>query len=272
MKLFAPFIATLFLSACCASSPTPAPTPETPVNPTPVEPTPEPDGGRVDAIRGAIDAPDRSDADRALDEGRQPYALLALIGVRPGMHVAEIAAGGGYTSELLARIVGEQGSVVGQNTPFILEKFAEKPWSERLQKPVMKNVRRVDTEMGAPLPADVRNLDVVVNHLFYHDSVWMGTDRLAMNKNIFDALKSGGVYAIIDHSAAAGHGVADAQTLHRIEESVVLQEVTAAGFVLKTQSDILRHAADTRDWSTSPSAAGEKRGTSDRFVLIFTKP
>jgi predicted methyltransferase len=89
---------------------------------------------------------------------------------------------------------------------------------------------------------------------------------------VFQALKPGGVYGIVDHSAIAGHGVADVETLHRIEESVVREEVEKAGFRLAAEADFLRAPGDTRDWSASPRVAGEKRGTSDRFVLKYVKP
>ncbi len=108
--------------------------------------------------------------------------------------------------------------------------------------------------------------------LAYHDAVWMRTDRAAMNRAVFDALRSGGVYGIVDHNAAEGRGVADAESLHRIERSVVVQEVTAAGFRLDGESELLRNPADTRDWNAAPRAAADRRGTSDRFTLRFVKP
>ena len=108
--------------------------------------------------------------------------------------------------------------------------------------------------------------------LFYHDTVWMGTDRAKMNKAIYNALKPGGVYAIIDHSSRAGAGVTEAQTLHRIEEKVVRDEIAAAGFKLAAEASFLRNPSDARDWNASPRSAGEQRGTSDRFVLKFVKP
>jgi predicted methyltransferase len=218
-----------------------------------------------------VAAADRSEADRALDAGRKPAELLAFLGVRPGMKVADLAAGGGYTTELLARMVGDTGTVYGQNTKFILG-FAEKPWSERLSTPVMKNVVRIDSEFDEPLPANVKDLDLITMVLFYHDTVWMKTDRARMNKNIFGALKSGGIFAIVDHSAKAGDGLNVTQSLHRIEESVVKAELTQAGFVLDAEADFLRVPDDARDWSASPRTAGERRGHSDRFVLRFKKP
>lgn len=225
--------------------------------------------GTFDAL---VEAADRSQADRALDDGRRPAQLLAFLDVTPGQRVAELASGTGYTAELLARAVGKKGKLYGVNNDFILEKFAQVPWTQRLATPVMKNVTRVDREFDSPFPDDVVELDMVCNVLFYHDTVWMGTDRSAMNAHVFRALKTGGTYVVVDHSALEGHGIADVRTLHRIEESLVRQEVEAAGFKFVESGDFLRNSDDARDWNASPSAAGERRGTSDRFVLKFVKP
>lgn len=219
-----------------------------------------------------VNSPDRSPQDRALDAGRKPAELLAFIGVQPGWVVADLGAGGGYTTELLQRAVGPDGLVYGQNSKMLLEKFLEKPWSARLAKPEMRGVVRVDRDFDAPLPADVKPLDAVTLVLFYHDTIWLGIDRSAMNKAVFAALKPGGVYVIVDHSARPGDGATVADTFHRIEEGYVKTEVEAAGFVFDGSADFLRNPGDTRDWNDSPRAAGERRGTSDRFVLRFRKP
>ena len=223
-------------------------------------------------IEGIVSSPERSESDRVLDAGRQPGKMLAFYGIKPEMKVAELGAGGGYTAELLARTVGQGGVVYGQNSKYILERFAEKPWSERLQTPVMSNVVRVDQEFGDPLPAGVKDLDAVFMVLFYHDTVWMEIDRAQMNQRIFASLKPGGVYAIVDHNAKDGAGLNEVKTLHRIEEKAVIEEVKAAGFRLVETADFLRNPADTRDWNDAPSASAERRGTSDRFVLKFVKP
>lgn len=223
-------------------------------------------------IRSAVAAADRSPEDRALDAGRHPAELLEFAGVLPGQRVAELQAGGGYTAELLARVVGPTGHVYGHNTRFVLERFAEKPWSERLKKPVMSNVTRVDRELEAPFLPSVEPLDAVFLVLFYHDTVWQKVDRAKMNAAIFEALRPGGVFVLVDHSARVGAGLQDVETLHRIEESVVKDEVQLAGFRLAAEADFLREPTDTRDWNASPRSAGERRGTSDRFVLKFVKP
>jgi len=224
------------------------------------------------AIRAALDAPDRSDADRALDAGRDPGRLLAFFGVAPGARVAELGAGGGYTAELLARVVGPEGSVYAQNSRFVLERFAQAPWTERLRKPVMANVVRLDRPFDDPFPPGVGGLDAVLIVLVYHDTVWQGVDRARMNAAVLRALRPGGVYGVVDHAAREGTGTADVESLHRIAESVVRREVEAAGFRLDASADFLRNPNDSRDWSASPRVAGERRGTSDRFVLRFVKP
>jgi predicted methyltransferase len=219
-----------------------------------------------------VAAADRSPEDRALDAGRKPAELLAFLGVQPGWRIADLGAGGGYTTELLKRAVGSEGVVYGQNSKKLLEMFAEKPWSARLAKPAMKGVVRLDRDFDDPFPGDMRPLDAVTMVLFYHDTVWLGVDREAMNKAVFAALKPGGVFVIVDHSARPGDGTDVSSTFHRIEEDVVKSEVQAAGFVLDGEADFLRNKDDTRDWNDSPRAAGERRGTSDRFVLRFRKP
>ena len=154
----------------------------------------------------------------------------------------------------------------------MLERFAEKPWSLRLAKPVMVGVVRFDRPFDDPFPPEVRDLDAVLLVLIYHDTVWMKVDRARMNRAVFEALAPGGVYGIVDHSAKEKTGLADVESLHRIDEAIVKSEVEAAGFQLAAEADFLRNPQDPRDWNASPRVAAEKRGTSDRFVLKFVKP
>jgi predicted methyltransferase len=232
----------------------------------------------VPAITGAVTpdqavaALDRTADDKALDAGRKPAELLSFLKVGAGMKVAELFAGGGYTVELLARVVGPTGVVYGQNTKAILEMFAEKPWSARLARLASPSIVRVDRDLVDPLPPEALGLDLVVMHLVYHDTVWLGVDRAAMNGAILKALKPGGEFVIIDHSGKDGSGSAGAKDLHRIEAKFVQTEVEKAGFVLDRSSDMFKHPEDTRDWNASPMAAADKRGTTDRFVMVFKKP
>jgi predicted methyltransferase len=261
------FLASLLASACggrSASEP-PASVPAAAAS----APAPAPLG--PDAIQALLASADRTAADRKTDIARHPDKLLAFMGVAPGMTVADLGAAGGYTTELLARAVGPSGKVYSENEPKLVEKFLGQ-WSARLAAPANKVVVRTDRPLDDPLPADAKNLDLVVNYIFYHDSVWIGTDRAKMNKAIFDALKPGGIYVVVDASAKEGHGIDDAKTLHRIEQSVVEAEVEKAGFTLVAKADFLRNPNDARDWSSSPRVAGDRLGTEDRFILKFGKP
>ncbi len=223
-------------------------------------------------VRAAVDATDRAADDRALDAGRRPDVVFSFFGVKPGMKVADLAAGGGYTTELLVRSVGPTGKVWGQNSPELLAKFLEKPWSGRLAKPVNAGIVNAPRAFEEPLPEDAKDLDAVIMVLFYHDLYWIGSDRAKMNASIMKALKPGGIFGVVDHSGRAGTGSSEAATLHRIEEKVLVEDITKAGFKLVEATDALREPGDTRDWNASPKAAGEKRGHSDRFVLKFQKP
>jgi predicted methyltransferase len=273
MKIATSLVLALAVAACGGGSGDAAPPPASPTSSAGSSAPPKPAKPSIgEAARAAVAAPDRSEADRALDAGRHPAEMLAFFGIDPGMRVGEISAGLGYTTELIARLVGPQGKVYAQNSKVILERFAEKPWSERLAKPINANVVRSDRELEDPFPPEAKELDAVLDVLFYHDSVWMKADRAKMNQSIFAALKHGGVYGIVDHSAKDGAGTSEAQTLHRIEEKVVREEVEKAGFKLAASADFLKNPSDPRDWNASPRQAAEKRGTSDRFVLKFVKP
>lgn len=262
----------LLLIASCASAPDPA-TPATSPS-VPVESEPQPNAAApasVAQLEAILADPSRTADDRATDDRREPVDMLAFVGVRPGMRVADIGAGLGYTTELLARAVGPEGEVIGHNTPFVLERFAEAGWSERLAKPVMANVTRVDRPFDDPFGPEITGLDAAVNVLFYHDFVWQEVDRASHNRAVFEALRPGGVYVIIDAHAAEGAGGTVSQSLHRIEKSMVVDELTAAGFVLVEEADFLRNEADTRDWNALPWR-NERDEYSDKFVLKFERP
>ena len=137
---------------------------------------------------------------------------------------------------------------------------------------VSSRIVRVSRDFDDPFPPGTPPLDVAFVTLFYHDTVNQKVDRAKMNAAIFKALKPGGVFVVVDHSAKKGDGTSVTRSLHRIEQSVVVDEVTNAGFRLDAESDFLRHPEDPRDWSASDHAPMEKRGTSDRFALRFKKP
>jgi predicted methyltransferase len=221
-----------------------------------------------DPILAAVQSPARPEEDRARDGDRRPHEVLSFFGIGPGDKVAEMMAGRGYYVEILARAVGPQGVVYAHNNAFVVQRFAGEALDERLGRPGLDHVIRLDRELEDPgLPRG--ELDAVLMFLFYHDTFWMNADRARMNQAIFDALVPGGVFGVIDHHAEVGSGPRDVKSLHRIDAELVKAEILAAGFVLDGESDLLRHAADDR---TTNVFDPEMRGKTDRFVYRFRKP
>jgi predicted methyltransferase len=213
-----------------------------------------------------VAAPDRSEADRKNDERRRPVELYGFTGARPGMKVLDMGAGGGYSTELLARAVAPGGTVYSQTPPDLFP-GAIKAYAARAQSPAMKNAVRVERSFEDPLPAGVGGLDLITFFFFYHDTVHLGVDRAKMNRRLFDALKPGGILVLADHSARPGDGANVTKSLHRIEESVVRRELEAAGFQLVSEGNFLRNPADPRDTPVTKNTV-----PNDEFVLKFRKP
>jgi predicted methyltransferase len=213
-----------------------------------------------------IAAPDRSDADRQADQRRDPLPFLAFTGVRPGMKVLDMGAGGGYSTELAARAVAPNGIVYAQY-PADGNERAKAAFAARMQSPAMKDVVLLARPFDDPVPADVHDLDLITFLFYYHDTTYMNVDRAAMDRKMFAALKPGGFLVIADHSAKAGEGTSVGKTLHRIEESALRKEIEAAGFRLVAEGDFWRHPDDTRDFVTYKPTMPV-----DNFVLKFQKP
>ena len=249
--------AALAALLCAACTSTGAPPPLSPVQ-----------------IAAVVAASDRSDADRANDARRKPAEVLAFIGVRPGMVALDVSAGGGYTTELLARAVGPGGRVYGQSRPRDPSRppparTSAMALAERAQKAAAANIVAVERPFESPAPVGFENgaFDVVTLFFNYHDLGGMGIDRARLNAAVFAALKPGGVYVVADHAGRAGTGISEATTLHRIEESFLRREVEAAGFRLDRAGDFLRNPADPRDRETP-----EPKQPKDEFILRFVKP
>lgn len=222
------------------------------------------------AITAAVNSPSRSAQDKALDQGRKPEQVMAFFGIGPGMQVADLFAGGGYETEILSRIVGPSGKVYSENPPFPPKfKQVADNWHKRLENPALSNVVGIQRPLTDPdiLGISPGSLDAVLIVLNYHDLVGFKADMDAINGAVFKALKPGGVYGIVDHSAQNGSGIRDVSTLHRIDESVVVDQVKKAGFKLAAASKLLRHPEDDRTWYVFTH-----RGQTDRFVLKFVKP
>ncbi len=215
----------------------------------------------TDRYRALLADPVRTERDRGMDERRHPVELLQFAEVRPGMHVLDISTGAGYTSQLLALAVGPSGKLWAQTPkpgPAITERMAAHPQA---------NFVVTQRPFEDPVPPEAAPLDLVTLVLNYHDISYLPVDRDIMNRKIFAALKPGGHYVIVDHSALPGTGITAGKTLHRIEEAFVIEEVKRAGFALEAEGAFMRDPADTLTGSSN-----EPTPPSDKFVLRFVKP
>ena len=208
-----------------------------------------------------LNDPVRIERDHRMDAGRHPVELLQFARVRPGMRVLDIATGAGYTAQLLALAVAPGGQVWTQ-TP-----KRGPALGERLGRHPSPGFEVVERPFDDPVPPGAAPLDLVTLVLNYHDISYLPVDRDAMNRKIFDALKPGGEYVIVDHSAVKGSGISAGKTLHRIDEAFVIDEVKRAGFVLDGEADFLRNPADNREGSSNSATP-----PSDKFALRFVKP
>ena len=215
-------------------------------------------------IRRAIGSPERTAEQRARDFYRKPAEILTLSGIEEGDRIIEIAAFGQYFTTMLVAAVGPSGQVDMYDLPYT-ERFAG-PASREFDAKHANAVYHQHSYGDAVFP---QNVDAVWNVLYYHDLQPQGVDTAAFNRKVFDALKPGGTYLVIDHKAEDGSGWRDAATIHRMGVETIKQEVLAAGFELAQQSDLLANAADDR---TKMVFAPGTRGTTDQAFFIFRKP
>jgi predicted methyltransferase len=224
------------------------------------------------AIQAAVDSQERLPKDRARDANRHYAEIMEFFGVRPGMTVIELFAAGGNTAEVLARSVGPEGKVYMQNPQFFYDRAGTKPIEERLANNRLPNVVRLDKPLN-DLGLEPNSLDGAVAFMVLHDFFWLSQDVPDVLADLYKALKPGGWFGVVDHSAPAGSGARDAMDRdkgpHRIDEAYVKKLFAEAGFVLEASNDVLRNPADDR---TKPFYDESFRGKStDRFVLRFRK-
>ena len=215
----------------------------------------------LERYKQAIASPVRTDEDRRADASRMPLEFLEFTNVQPGMKALDIAAGGGYTTQLLALVVGSNGTVWAQGAK------SRPALEERLASHQQSNIVVAIRPFEDPVPDDAINLDLITIIMNYHDIAYMPVDRTKMNMRLFKVLKPGGHLVVLDHSAKPGSGISAAKTLHRIEEKVVIDEFEQAGFKLEQAGTFLKNPADPRD-----QAFFDMKIPTDKFALRFVKP
>ena len=228
-------------------------------------------GAIPSAVAKAVSDPARH-ADASNDARRKISAVMTFAEVKPGQKVLELIPGSGYFTRVFSAIVGPKGHVYAVwPNEYAKEDADDVAGSQKLAAdPHYANVSVLTqpaNQLSSPEP-----VDVVFTSQNYHDypDKFMGkVDPAVLNKQVFDALKPGGLWVIIDHVAPAGSGMADTDTLHRIDPAIVKQQVEAAGFVFDGESRALRNPADPHTIKVFDKSI---RGRTDQFMYRFRKP
>lgn len=223
----------------------------------------------ADPVAAAIADTTRPPDDVARDAARKPAVLLAFADVKPGMAVVDWVPGGGYFTRLFADVVGDEGKVYAWVPAELKDKYDLGKSAEAIAIQ-HRNVLAVIEPMLAT--TSIRDADIVWTSQNYHDLHTKGfgdVDTLAFNKQVFDMLKPGGYYIVVDHRAAEGAPVDVAESLHRIDPAIVKREVEAAGFVFDSESVALANPADDHTLNVFDEKV---RGHTDQFVYKFKKP
>lgn len=215
-----------------------------------------------DIYQQAAGSPIRTNEDKRADATRKPVEFLQFAQVRPGMQVLDLATGNGYTTQLLALVVGSTGTVWAQGDsqrPALIKRLADHPQS---------NIVPVIHPFEDPIPDAAPKLDLITNIMNYHNGSYLSVARRArLNQRLFKALKSGGHLIVIDHSTKTGTDIKTAKTLHRTDPTIVLDELQKAGFRLEQESNLLRNPSDPRN-----QIYFDMEMPTDKFAFRFVKP
>ncbi|SMF57543.1 Predicted methyltransferase [Alteromonadaceae bacterium Bs31] len=224
-----------------------------------------------DSISAAMNDKDRPENDQQRDQNRLPLETLKFFGLREDMTVIDILPGGGYYTRLLAPALKDKGQLylaVGtgniKKNLLLDDDFKEvKLLSENttIKRPEgERHYQLGDLDFGKV------KADMVTSFRALH--LHNAEDRIRLNKALFKALKPGGIYAVIDHTARHGEPATE-ENRRRLDPVVAIMEIQAAGFILADMSTMHYRPQD----DLSLEVGNEKvKGQTDRWTLKFVKP
>ncbi len=221
--------------------------------------------GQEARLRAALESPQRAEENRVRDAARRPIQVIQFVGIEDGMTVLDVIAAAGWYTEVLSAAVGPQGQVLAHNPSFFTQREGFVA-AEQARHAQLGNVRPVHGDIAA---AGIDGtVDAAISALNLHDTYnGQGEEAaVAFVRGIYDALKPGGVFGLIDHRGDAGR---DNQALHRMQVSQARDVLTRAGFVVEAESDLLANPADDRTLAIRDASLERN---SDRFLLRARKP
>jgi predicted methyltransferase len=224
-------------------------------------------------VDAAILDPRRPDDQVKFDAARKPAISVLFSEAKAGDRIADLMSGNGYFTRILSAVAGPSGQVYAYIPTEQIAHCSPREIAGTQAIARDSSYRNVTLLTGSlanfRLP---QKLDLIWMSQSYHDlhDSFLGPANVALlNKAIFDALKPGGVFLVIDHVAEAGSGLRDTETLHRIDPARMTKEIEAAGFALEAHSDALRNADDNHKQAIFDPHI---RGSTDQVTFRFRKP
>ena len=225
------------------------------------------------AVAAAVADPARPQADRDRDADRKPAECIAFAGLKPGQRIADLLPGGGYFTRIFSAVVGPKGEVIAVAPTKRPDAPADRPEPAAAVRAIAADEHYKNINVSVVKLVELKlpeKLDMVWTSQNYHDvHNVQGIDVGAFNKAVFDSLKPGGTYIVIDHATEKGAGFTATSTLHRADPEAVKAEVMAAGFEFVGSSDVIASSTDDHTQKVFEQGLRDK---TDRFLLKFRKP
>jgi predicted methyltransferase len=222
-------------------------------------------------LKTAMSSDIRTQAEVERDSNRKPIETLSFFGFQDDMSVVELIPGGGWYTKLLVPVLAEKGTYYGaMGTGRIESGLASLPGFERMN--IIAKDARLFREEGAQFTSvelaslGVSDIDMVLTFRNYHNLSEQG--RMEMNRLAFDALKPGGIYGVLDHTARHMEPL-DSSNRRRVDPVKAIKEIQAAGFVLVDYSSLHFKEDDELEYEVGARSVS---GNTDRWTLKFMKP
>jgi predicted methyltransferase len=222
-------------------------------------------------LENAMAAQIRTPAETERDANRKPIETLEFFGLRDDMTVVELFPGGGWYTKLLAPVLAENGEFyIAYGTSRAQSTLEGVPGFDKMQ--VLATGAQISRAEGARFytasstDLGVKNVDMVLTFRNYHN--FDAASRAALNNSVFAALKSGGIYAVVDHTRR--HMQEDnPENRRRLDPVLAIKEIQAAGFEFVDFSDLHYRPDDELIYEVGRKTV---TGNTDRWTLMFRKP
>jgi predicted methyltransferase len=192
----------------------------------------------AEKIKSALKSEVRTEAETDRDKNRKALQTLEFFDLRDDMKIIELIPGGGWYTKILAPVVSEKG-----------EYYAALGTA---------GIKSLTGEVG------FEKVKIVAENA----KLYREEGRRNMNNLAFEALKPGGVYAVVDHTARHMEQQTPANR-RRIDPVLAIKEIQAAGFEFVDYTDLHYRADDELRYEVGVKSVS---GNTDRWTIKFRKP